>query len=546
MTSSRNHYPPERAAVAFDADVLIIGYGPVGQSLAGLLGRAGHRVIVCERRASKYETPRAGHFDHEIMRIFQSMGIAEEVQRIADPARLYEFLDPDGTVISRLPRDWDAPSGWDASYHFYQPELEEVVDAAVSRTPGVDLRFNSSVVDLAQQQDHVVVTTEDGTRLTARYAVGADGANSVVRSLCSIGTQDLGFRGDWLVVDVRPRPGAPALDIPDTGQVLNPARPNHMGRVAQRYYRWEFMLIDGDDPQAMVEPDQVWNFLAPWTNPDQAELIRQTVYQFRSLVADTFRDHSVFLAGDAAHLMPPFLGQGMSSGVRDAATLSWMLHLVLTGAADETLLDLYTASRRPQVTAYIEESVRVGNVVCETDPVRAAERREAMRTATELPAPFQPPIGAGFIPGQALAGRLAVQPLLRTSDGKVERSDDVYGHAFTLISLVPLGAAAAELDRLESTIGLRSFVLGQPGVEEEGQACTDWLRAAGAVAALVRPDFYVFGTASTDADVPTLLASLRKELGLRNGSQGVSPVPVAAAATGSNIIASPQTHEEAS
>lgn len=314
-----------------------------------------------------------------------------------------------------------------------------------------------------------------------------------------------------------------------------------MGRVAQRYYRWEFMLVEGDDPQAMVEPNHVWDLLAPWTNPDKAELIRQTVYQFRSVVADTFRNQSVLLAGDAAHLMPPFLGQGMSSGIRDAATLSWMLHLVLTGAADETLLDMYTAARRPQVLAYIEESVRVGNVVCETDPVRAAERREAMRTATQLPDPFQPRIGAGFVPGQALAGRLAVQPLLRTHDGKVARSDDVYGPGFTLISLVPLNVA--ELDSLERTIGLRSFVLGQSGVEEEGHAFADWLRAAGAVAALVRPDFYVFGTAATAAEVPMLLASLRKEFRLRGGTQGASVLPPAATATASPIIATPQTQK---
>lgn len=514
MTSSGNEQTLPPASATFDTDVLIVGYGPVGQSLAAMLGRAGHRVIVCERRPGKYETPRAGHFDHEIMRIFQSIGIAEEVRRIADPARLYEFLDPDGSVLARLPREWDAPSGWDASYHFYQPELEAVVDAAVTSTAGIDLRYMASVDHLTQESDHVRVRLEDGTSITARYAVGADGANSMVRSLCGIGTQDLGFRGDWLVVDVRPRPGAPALDIPDTGQVLNPARPNHMGRVAQRYYRWEFMLVDGDDPQTMVDPDRVWAFLAPWTDPDQAELIRQTVYQFRSVVAETFRSRSVLLAGDSAHLMPPFLGQGMSSGIRDAATLSWMLHLVLTGAADQTLLDMYTASRRPQVIAYIEESVRVGTVVCETDPVRAAERREAMRTATELPAPFQPRIGAGFLPDQPLAGELAVQPLLRTPDGKVERSDDVYGPGFTLISLVSLDAATVEIQGLQSAIGLRSIVLGQAGVEEEGHAFTNWLRAAGAVAALVRPDFYVYGTAATDADLPALLASLRKDLSL--------------------------------
>ncbi|MEU2687171.1 FAD-dependent monooxygenase [Streptomyces hygroscopicus] len=355
----------------------------------------------------------------------------------------------------------------------------------------------------------------DGGVVTARYVVGADGANSAVRTLCGIPAKDLGFRGDWLVVDVRPRPGAPALDIPDTGQVLDPARPNHMGRVAQRYFRWEFMLLDDDDPTEMVKPERVWELLRPWIGPPEGELIRQTVYQFRSIVADTFRHRSVLLAGDAAHVMPPFLGQGMGSGIRDAATLGWMLDLVLTGAADPKLLDLYTLSRRPQVIAYIEESVRVGNVVCETDPVRAARRRAEMRSATELPPPFEPPVGAGFRDGQPLAGQLAVQPLLRTSGGRAERSDDVLGRGFTLFSLVaPDAATTAAVAELERAIGLRSVVVGAEGAEEEGQALSDWLKAAGVVAVLVRPDFYVFGTAARLSEVVGLLASLRMSLSL--------------------------------
>ncbi|WP_166459831.1 bifunctional 3-(3-hydroxy-phenyl)propionate/3-hydroxycinnamic acid hydroxylase [Amycolatopsis pithecellobii] len=506
---------PASAPDALDADVLIVGYGPVGQSLAALLGVAGHRVTVCERRLTRYETPRAGHFDHEIMRIFQSLGIADDVRRIAEPARLYEFLDPDGAVVSRLPREWTAPSGWDASYHFYQPELEDVLDSAVHKMSTVDVRFGAAVVDLRQKAGYVVATLADGSVVTARYAVGADGANSAVRALCDIGTEDLGFRGDWLVVDVRPRPGTPALDIPDTCQVLNPARPNHMGRVAQRYFRWEFMLVDGDDPRELVRPERVWELLEPWVGPQDAELIRQTVYEFRSIVADTFRRGSVLLAGDAAHVMPPFLGQGMSSGIRDAATLGWMFDLVLAGAAGPELLDLYTASRRPHVLDYIEESVRIGTVVCETDPVRAAQRREDLRSATELPAPFEPPIGAGFHDGDPLAGHLAVQPLLRTNDGKTERSDDVLGRGFTLFSLLDLDPVTrAAVADLEQAIGLRSIVVGEAGVPEEGAALSDWLKEAGVVAVLVRPDFYVFGTAQGLSAIPGLLGSLRASLSL--------------------------------
>jgi 2-polyprenyl-6-methoxyphenol hydroxylase-like FAD-dependent oxidoreductase len=500
---------------SLDADVLIVGYGPVGQTLAALLGARGHRVIVLERRQGRYETPRAGHFDHEIMRIFQSMGIAEKIRRIAEPALRYEFLDADGAVLARLPRDWDAPSRWDASYHFYQPELEEVLDWAVRQIDQVDVRFGQAVTGLRREAGHVVAVLDDGKKVSARYGVGADGANSVVRSTNSFHTEDLGFQADWLVVDIRPFAGATLPNIPDTGQVLNPARPNHMARVGDRYFRWEFMLVDGDDPEEMMKPERVWQLLSRWMTPDQGELIRQTVYTFRSIVADTFRDGPLLLAGDSAHVMPPFLGQGMSSGIRDAATLDWILDLVLTGASDEKLLDLYTATRRPNVLSYIKESVAIGAVICETDPVRAAGRRDAMRAATELPPPFQPLAGAGFVPDDALSGQLAVQPLLQVDGAPAALADYLFGHGFTLFSLVDLDSQSSELaSELAAAVGLRVVVLGSGRVQEQGRALTDWLVSAGAVAVLVRPDFYVHGTSPNGSDISRLLLSLTATLAL--------------------------------
>lgn len=180
-------------------------------------------------------------------------------------------------------------------------------------------------------------------------------------------------------------------------------------------------------------------------------------------------------------------------------------------------------SEGAHVTTFIEESVRIGTVVCETDPVVAAQRLETMRSATELPPPFAPPIVAGVLQGSPLAGYLGVQPRLRTTPGASELADDVLGPGFTLLSLVELdGPARAAVRDLETRIGLRSAVVGPAGTAEEGAALGRWLGDAGAVAVVVRPDFYVFGSVSKLDEVPALLASLSESLSLAPTTDSVS------------------------
>ncbi|MEK8172365.1 FAD-dependent monooxygenase [Streptomyces sp. M19] len=243
-------------------------------------------------------------------------------------------------------------------------------------------------------------------------------------------------------------------------------------------------------------------------------MIRQTVYQFRSIVADTFRHRSVLLAGDAAHVMPPFLGQGMSSGIRDAATLGWMLDLVLTGAADPKLLDLYTLSRRPQVIDYVEESVRVGTVVCETDP---CARRDVVRRCARRPS-FRH--RSSRLSARASGRTTAGRPLGRTAFSADERREGraVRRRARPRVHPVQPGRTGRGDDRghLGTHARDRAAVHGgwRRGVQEEGEALSDWLRESGVVAVLVRPDFYVFGTATGLSEVVDLLASLRVSLSL--------------------------------
>ena len=492
-------------------DVAIVGYGPVGQALATLLGRRGRSVVVFDKQPGLYPLPRACHIDHEGMRILQAMGIADEVAAAIVPAREYLMLRSDLSVISDLPRVWETPSGWEPSYHFYQPDVEGLFDAAAKATPGVAVRQATAVHTVREESDGVVLTVgDDGEEVRARYVIGADGANSLVRTQAGIGREDLGFEATWVVVDVEIAEGAPALNVPDTGQVLDPAQPRHMAWLGGRHYRWEFMIVDGADPAEASLPENVWPKLSQWVDPATSTLLRSTAYTFGSLVAETFRAGRVLLAGDAAHLMPPFMGQGMVSGLRDAASLAWILDLVLTGRADEGFLDAYTETRRPHVLAYIAESVRVGQMVCETDPERARVRDAELEAQTQSPPPFQPLAGSLYLRGP-LAGTIAVQPRV---GGRL--LDDVLGPAFTVLTVdgSDLAGLNAGGQGAIGALGLVTAVLAEgegPGIHTpDDDRFANWLSAADATWTLVRPDGYVYAAGRGADALGGALAALRR------------------------------------
>ncbi|WP_314213249.1 bifunctional 3-(3-hydroxy-phenyl)propionate/3-hydroxycinnamic acid hydroxylase [Pseudarthrobacter equi] len=509
---------------ATNYDVAIVGYGPVGQTLATLLGRQGWSILVLDKQAGLYPLPRACHLDHEAMRILQAMGIAEEINAAIVPAREYLLLRADLSVLSNLPRGWQTPSGWESSYHFYQPDIEGIFDATAKSTPGVTVRQSTNVRTVSDRGDRVALTVDGGREpIHARFVVGADGANSLVREQAGIARDGLGFEATWVVIDVEMKKGAKAPEVPDTGQVLDPAQPSHMAWLGGDHYRWEFMIVNGADPVEAAKPENVWPKLRRWITEETATLLRSTTYTFHSLVASTFNRGRVLLAGDAAHLMPPFMGQGMISGMRDAMTLSWMLDKVLKGIAPIEFLDAYTESRRPHVTEYIAESVRVGQMVCETDPAKAAVRDHRLEARREANPPFQPRLGAGFVDGP-LGGRLAVQP--RIAGTKDVLLDDLLGSSLTLLALQPdilngLSTAAkfhlSLLDVSMASISAQPAEASPPmtSLVEQGSRFADWLGAADADWVLVRPDAYVFdagkGAEALEESLVKLLAYITRE-----------------------------------
>jgi len=308
-----------------DFDVGIIGYGPVGATLANLLGQSGLKIVVLEREPSVYHLPRAVALDGEGMRLFQTMGLAAELLPRLNVSRNIRHVSADGKLLLLIARSGTGSEGWHNAYRFYQPELETVLRHGVSRFPSIDVRLRSEAFALDEARDHVRIRYEDLksgalAEVTARYVVGCDGARSTVRRFMGAELQDLRSHERWIVLDMildQPPDGVPeAAD--ETGRVIDaiqycdPARPTTFVPMPGKRHRWEFMLMPQDDPATITRPESIYELLKPWNvDPAKSKIERAVVYTFHSALSTRWRRARLLLAGDAAHQMPPFLGQGM-------------------------------------------------------------------------------------------------------------------------------------------------------------------------------------------------------------------------------------------
>lgn len=472
-----------------DADVAVVGFGPVGATLAGLLAGRGVRTVVIDREVDIYPLPRAAHVDHEIMRIMQELGCADEMLTEMRPNSGMDFLTATHEVLLSMRSPGETALGWPASLFINQPRFEAQLRAAVRRL-GADVRLGSGVTEIDASESIVRLTLDNGTQLTTRFVVGCDGARSFTRRVVGAPMHDLQFEEPWLVVDLvlhHPVPSLPTTAL----QVCDPARPHTLVPMPEPRFRFEFMLLPGESPARMQTPEMVSELTAGWLPAGAAELERCAVYTFHGLVAQQWRSGRVLLAGDAAHQMPPFLGQGMCSGMRDAANLAWKLRAVLDGAPEE-LLDTYQAEREPHVRAIVDAAVGFGRIICTLDAEQAADRDAAMladrAAAAEAPAPAPSGIPLPSLTGSLVAaggGRPALQPVVA---GK--RLDDLVGPRW-LVVVADVAMLASESARWWSRTG--ATVLS---ADEHPTLLPVLDHGAGAT--VVRPDRYVFGVGDLD------------------------------------------------
>jgi 3-(3-hydroxy-phenyl)propionate hydroxylase len=475
--------------------VVIIGAGPTGTTAATLLADYGISCLVLDRWESVYPQPRAVHLDDEINRLVARLGVADEFAAISRPALGLRLLDHDLRVLAQFRRDpGESVHGFPQANMFDQPELEALLRANLKRRSAVELRGNAEVTDVTQHDPgRVRLTytdrvTGDEHVVDATYVLGCDGANSIVRSSIGAAMEDLKFEQRWLVADV-----VTAADLNQwdgVHQVCNPVRAATYMRIGPTRYRWEFRLLADETADDFGTLDALRRLIAPWVNDipnDELELVRVTEYTFRAQISDSWRDRNVFLLGDAAHLTPPFIGQGMGAGLRDSLNLAWKLSGVLTGDLSMNALDTYEQERKPHAHTMIGLALGMGWAMTAGGQLGNALRRIIAPRMHLIPG-LRQKIVNGTTPAlhrsafviknrapRQLGGTLCPNPVL--TDGA--RLDTVFGNRFALVTTTrPPAFQCTLLEQRGAVVHIAA-----PG-SELGR----WLRRGNATAAIIRPD----------------------------------------------------------
>ena len=527
---------PAPQPAAAEVDVVVVGCGPVGALTANLLGLRGVGTLVVERSTTPHGQPRAFSCDDEALRIYQQVGLLDRIGHdLHQPARA-DYVNAAGQTFATIDfSQVDFGFGHAPLNFFDQPRLEHVLRDGLDRFDHVELRLGTELVSLYQDDDRVHLVLRDMATgqsypVRARYVLGCDGARSTTRAAVHIPLAGASYAEPWLAVsgDVPPE----AIRRAHTTFVCDWRRPAFVSPGARGSYRAEFMLQPGETEADMIRPERVAALVEPYVDPARFTVTRAVVYTFHHLVAQRWRERRVFLLGDAAHQMPPFLGQGLCSGLRDAANLTWKLALVLGGGADPTLLDTYETERRPHTTAMADTSVRLGRVFLARSRRAAWLRDTALRAVQTVPRVRRfvrrfefkplPAYDQGLFAGgrrYGAVGTMFPQPRV-TVDGSPVLLDDVLGADFAL-----LGTAVPGEGLGSSGLPLRTIVVhpagtahaalpsadpggGRVHVVDVDGVLTSWLRRHRCEAVVLRPDRFVFAVGSAaDGAVPCRLAA---------------------------------------
>lgn len=540
--------PDIQPAVQQSAQVAIVGAGPVGLMMANYLGQMGVEVLVVEKLDKLIDYPRAIGIDDEALRAMQSVGLVENVLPHTTPWHAMRFLTPKGRCFADIQPMTDE-FGWSRRNAFIQPQVDAVMYEGLSRFPNVRVLFSRELEAFSQNGDSVTINLQgpEGQRETVKadWLVACDGGASVVRRTLNVPFEGKTAPNKWIVIDIANDP----LSTPHIYLCCDPVRPYVSAALPHGVRRFEFMVMPGETEEQLSEPHNMRQLLSKvLPNPDHVELIRQRVYTHNARIAERFRVDRVLLAGDAAHIMPVWQGQGYNSGMRDAFNLAWKLALVVNGKAGERLLDTYQQERRDHAKAMIDLSVTAGNVLAP-----AKRWHGNVRDGISWLLNYIPPVKRYFLEMRfkpmpqyregALVmdasvkntpvGKMFIQPKVTRESGEVTLLDDVIGANFAIIGwgCNPLWGMSEQQIARWRALGTQ-FIQVVPDVQihtpqdnvegvirlgDTQNRLKTWFAAQDASLAVIRPDRFVAALA-----IPQTLGNQLNQLASVMALQAVS------------------------
>ena len=462
-------------------DIIIVGLGPTGGTLANLLALNGFSILILEREKNLYALPRAVHFDDEIMRVFQTIGITKKFLKNTIINKGTKFVNSEGKILL----DWPRPkaiteNGWYPSYRFHQPDLERHLRNRLKTFKKVRLLQNTEVIKIKNNKNFVDLffkRKNKTQKVSSKYVVGCDGARSTTREQMGSVLDNLGFTQKWAVVDLILRKNKNKL--PDrTIQYSNSERPATYCRNVGKRRRWEFAIQDNENEKEILSDEYIWNFLKPWLNEKEAYLERKAIYIFQSAIARKWRKGRIFIAGDAAHLMPPFMGQGMCAGIRDASNLAWKISWCINNKHDESFLDSYQTERFSNVKEYIETTMRMGEFVNAVGSENITDNISSGPDGTKSMQSIKPKLGIGLGSNKD-KNRGKTFPQLKMKNGKT--LDEKF-------SISPLLLTSSKLVKKVSLKKIQSIS------DKDIKGLSNLLKTYKAKAIIVRPDRFILKT----------------------------------------------------
>ena len=494
-------------------DVAIIGYGPVGSIMANLIATKGYKVLVIDANQGTSPTARAINTDGEQCRTFDLLGFADEVVSNSGYIDKVSFTDAELNEIITQDQPLEVGAmGWPPQLLFYQPELEKIIRTSVESKENIEIKESTLLESFKTESDKVILNcTSNGESINfeSKYLIGCDGASSSVRKLLNIERDDLGYDQDWLVADAHL---TKTTDIPKhhAKQICNPKRPATYVPGRRGHRRFEFKLMPGESKEELESEEKVWELLSPWINPNNATLERADVYQFHAALAKTWRIDNCLIAGDAAHQMPPFMGAGMGTGIRDAMNLFWKLDLILSNKAEDSILDTYQAERYPHAKWTVAQSVSIGKII--EGLCAQQEGKEFTPDDNEGYGVKFPHLPSGLYKDASddISGYPCPQPLL-FRNGSKELSDRIVGSKFTIFTKNAIPKLTKKAEEIVKALDIQ--IIEFTDKDDEENRMSKIFETYKLI--LIRPDRYVYGGIESLDDSSDIIESLESTFSLK-------------------------------